>query len=175
MNNYFMNITKTLNLETLNISQIDIGKFENHISMKKVLKTFPKIIPGIFHFEQVSSDIIRKEIRSLNAEKSPTQGSINASILKQCIDAYLPYLTVTIHYSLKENTFLPKSLNVLRRFHYTRNWTHQKENYRPVSLLPHVSKFFQKNIYKQINTYMENKLPKCLTDFRNLREPNICL
>ena len=72
MNNYFMNITKTLNLETMNISQIDIGKFENHISMKKVLKTFPEIIPGIFHFEQVSSDIIRKEIRSLNAEKSPT-------------------------------------------------------------------------------------------------------
>ena len=60
MNNYFINITKTLNLENLNISQIDIDKFKNHISMKKVPKKFPEIIPGIFHFEQVFSAIITK-------------------------------------------------------------------------------------------------------------------
>ena len=27
------------------------------------------------------------------------------SILKQCVDGYLPYLTVTISYSLRENIF----------------------------------------------------------------------
>ena len=56
MNNYFINITKTLNLKTLNKSQIDIDKFENHISIKKIHETFTGIIPGSFHFEQVSSD-----------------------------------------------------------------------------------------------------------------------
>ena len=38
-------------------------------------------------------------------KKSSTYGLIPATILKQCIDAYLPYLTVTIDYSLRENTF----------------------------------------------------------------------
>ena len=51
MNNYFINITKTLNLKTLNKSEIDIDKFENHISIKKVHETFPEIIPGSFHFD----------------------------------------------------------------------------------------------------------------------------
>ena len=42
----------------------------------------------------------------------------------------------------------------------------KKKNYRPVSLLPHVSKVFERIIYKQVNTYMEDKLSKYLTGFR---------
>ena len=44
----------------------------------------------------------------------------------------------------------------------------KKENYRPVSLLPHLSKVFERIIYKQINEYMENKLSKFITGFRKL-------
>ena len=149
MNNYFINITKTLSLKTLNKSQIDIDKFENHISIKKIHETFPEIIPGSFHFEQVSSDIVRKEIRNLNVKKSSTYGSIPASILEECVDAYLSYLTVTINYSLRENIF-PEELKRSEMIPL------YKENYRPVSLLSHVSKVFKRIIYKQINTYMEN-------------------
>ena len=105
MRNYFINITKNLNLKILNKSQIDIDKFENQISIKIIHETFPEIIPGSVHFEQVFSDIVRKEIRNLNVKKSSTYGSIPASILKQCVDAYLPYLTVTINYSFKGKYF----------------------------------------------------------------------
>ena len=161
-----MNITETLNLKTLNKSQIDIDKFENRISIKKIHETFPGIIPGSFHFEQVSSDIVRKEIRNLNVKKSSTYGSIPASILKQCVDAYLPYLTVTINYSLRENIF-PEELKRSEVIPlYKKLDPLKKENYRPVSLLPHVSKVFERIIYKQINTYMEDKLSKYLTGFR---------
>ena len=48
MNNYFINITKTLNLKTLDKSQVDTNKFENYVSIKE---TFPEIIPGRLHFE----------------------------------------------------------------------------------------------------------------------------
>ena len=48
MNNYFINITKTLNLKTLNKSQIDIDKFENHISIKKYTKHFQKLFQEVF-------------------------------------------------------------------------------------------------------------------------------
>ena len=78
----------------------------------------------------------------------------------------MPYLTVTINYSLRENIFpeelkrsevipLCKKLDPLK-----------KENYRPLSLLPHVSKVFERIVYKQTNTDMEDKLPKNLTGFR---------
>ena len=58
MNNYFINITKTLNLKTLDKSQVDTNKFENYVSIKE---TFPEIIPGRLHFEQLFNDIIRKK------------------------------------------------------------------------------------------------------------------
>ena len=103
MNNYFINITKTLNLKTLDKSQVDTEKFENYVSIKETHETFPEIIPGRLHFEQLFSDIIRKKYG--HVKKSSTYGSIPGSILKQCVDVYLLYLTVTINYK--------KSLNFL--------------------------------------------------------------
>ena len=35
-----------------------------------------------------------------------------------------------------------------------------------MSLLPHISKVFERLIYKQINSFMENKMSKCVTGFR---------
>ena len=48
MNNYFINITKTRNLKTLNKTQIDIDKFENHISIKKYMKHFQELFQEVF-------------------------------------------------------------------------------------------------------------------------------
>ena len=42
----------------------------------------------------------------------------------------------------------------------------KKKNYRPVSLLPHVSNVFERILYAKINNYMENKLSKYITGFR---------
>ena len=42
----------------------------------------------------------------------------------------------------------------------------QKENYRPVSLLPHVSKIFERIIHKQITNYMRDKLAHSITGIR---------
>ena len=99
MNNYFINITKNLNLKPLNKNKVNIDGFENHISIKKIHETFPNIIPENFHFKEVSKDNVRKELRNLNVKKSLTHGSIPAFILKQCVDAYLPLLTDSINYS----------------------------------------------------------------------------
>ena len=42
----------------------------------------------------------------------------------------------------------------------------QKENYRPVSLLPHVPKIFEKIIHKQITNYTTDKLAHSITGFK---------
>ena len=167
--------SKIVSIKTLMKHKYLITKFsgkckaflQRHIwelySHKKIHETFPEIIPGSFYFEQVSNDIITKEIRSLNVKKSSAYGSILASILKQCVDAYLPYLTVSINYFLRQNTF-PGELTYSW---YKKLDPPKKENYITVTLPPHVSKVFERIIYQQIITYMEDKLPKCLTAFRN--------
>ena len=56
---------------------------------------------------------------------------------------------------------MQKSFNCIKKLNPL-----NKENNRPVSLLPHLSKVFERIIYKQINNYTEDKLTKCLTRFR---------
>ena len=42
----------------------------------------------------------------------------------------------------------------------------QKENYRPISLLPHTSKMFERITLKQITKYMRDILNKSITGIR---------
>ena len=59
MNNYFINITKTLNLKpykypnTVNINEI-ISTFDNHIKIKKNKEYFPDASSNNFEFKEVS-------------------------------------------------------------------------------------------------------------------------
>ena len=46
----------------------------------------------------------------------------------------------------------------------------QNENYRQVSLLPQISKVFERVIYKQINNFIENKISKCVSGFRKSQD-----
>ena len=50
-----------------------------------------------------------------------------------------------------------------------------KENYKPVSVLPHVPKIIEKVMYIQIENFMEGKLSKLLTGFRKNHSTQHCL
>ena len=93
-----------------------------------------------FSFKLVSRDEFKKEVLKLNSKKSSTYGAIPASILKQTIEVHLKYLTN--NNSLKESTF-PDELKQSEVIPvYKKLDPLQKENYGPVSLLPHILKIF---------------------------------
>ena len=50
-----------------------------------------------------------------------------------------------------------------------------KENYRPVSVLSHVSKIFERIMHIQIENFMEGKLSKFLTGYRKNLSTQHCL
>ena len=88
-------------------------------------------------------------------KKSAKYGLILAPILKQCVGNYLPYLTVSINYSLKENT-LPEELKPSEVISlYQKLDPPWKENYKPVSLLHHVSKIFERILLGKNCPYSE--------------------
>ena len=172
MNNYFINITKNLDLKPSTISSTsDMDKitkhFDDHISVCKIKEAYSeRLQEDNFCFKMVSMDEVEKIVLKLNSKKSSTHGAIPGSILKQTIEVHLKYLTKTINHSLKESTF-PDELKQSEVIPvYKKLDPLQKENYRPVSLLPHISKVFERVIYKQINNFMENKISKCVTGFR---------
>ena len=143
MNNYFINVTKTLNLKKqLGFGRSGVNEFENHISIKMIHEKYPEILPESFKFQFLSNNEVKKEIENLDTKKSSTYGSIPATILKQCVNAYLPHLTNSINYSIQHSNF-PQELKLSEVIPvYKKLDPLQKENYRPVSLLPHVSKVF---------------------------------
>ena len=112
MNNYFINITKNLDLKPStvpNTSDLDeITKhFDDHISICKIKEAYSEILrEDNFSFKMVSMDEVKKVVLKLNIKKSSTYGAIPASILKQTIEVHLKYLTNTINHSLKKRLFL---------------------------------------------------------------------
>ena len=77
MNNYFINITKTLNLKKqLGVSRRGINEFENHVSIKMIHEKYPEILSESFKFQLVSNNEVKKEIENLDTKKSSTYGSI---------------------------------------------------------------------------------------------------
>ena len=48
---------------------------------------------------------------------------------------------------------------------FTKKHPLNEENYRPVSLLSHMSKVFERHMYEQIETFMSNKLSMKLCSF----------
>ena len=172
MNNYFISVTTNSDLKPLTVpktSDIDeITKhFDDHISVCKIKEAYRKILRECnFSFKMVSLDEVNKVVLKLNSKKPSTYGAIPASILKQTIEVHLKYLTNTVNHSLKESTFpdeLKQSAVILV---YKKRDPLQKENYRPVCLLLHISKVFERVIYYQINSFVENKISKCVTGFR---------
>ena len=149
MNNYFINVTKTLNLKKqLGVGRSGVNEFENHISIKMIHEKYPEILPESFKFQFLSNNEVKKEIENLDTKKSSTYGSIPATILKQCVNAYLPHLTNSINYSIQHSNF-PQELKLSEVILvYKKLDPLQKENYRPASLLPHVSKIFKRIIHK---------------------------
>ena len=79
-------------------------------------------------------------------------------MLKQTIDTYLPIMIQIINMSI-DNDCYPDDL-------FKKKDDLDKENYRPVNVLSHVSKVFKRIIYQQIEDAMKDKLSNPLTSFR---------
>ena len=157
MNKYFINITKNLNLKA------PINNTNDNIQSLK--EAYPEIVPDSFHFKPVSIEDVKKETLNLNPKKSSISGTIPVTILKQTIDVHLQHLTNAINHTLQTNCFPDKLKQSEVMPVYEKLHPLEKEKYRPVSLLPHVSKFFERIIYKEINAYMEDKISNYVTGF----------
>ena len=171
MNDFFLNITKNLEIKkypNMKVFDFDTLKsiFENHDSIKKIKQFHTNDSNEIFSFGEVTVEEVKKEILTLNNKKASTNGSIPVTILKQTLDTYIVKLTNTINHSILINEF-PDNLKKGEVIPiYKKNDPLKKDNYRPVTLLSHLSKVFERIMHKQIYAFMENKLSKYLTGFR---------
>ena len=139
-------------------------KFQDHQSVLKIKKTFN--VTDLFSFHEITEDEIRKEISKLDGSENTPVGDIPAEMLKSTTDVHVSLLTKIINSSIRNGCFPDE----LKAAEFTpiikRNDELNKQNYRPVSVLPHVTKIIERVMYTQIENFMEDKLSKLLTGFR---------
>ena len=82
-------------------------------------------------------------------------------------------ITKVINSSIEQNEF-PNKLKLGEFLPIYKKDPLNKENYRPVSLLSHMSKVFERLLYKQIEIYLSNKLSIKLCGFRKNYNTQYC-
>ena len=96
-----------------------------------------------FSFESVMKDLVREEIMNLDGSKATPIGDTSVDILKSTVDIHLPFITSSINLSIKKGCF-PEEHKLAEVSPILKNNNDlDKENYSPVSVLPHVPKVFE--------------------------------
>ena len=108
-------------------------------------------IQNEYGFKGISSNEVKKNYKNPKQKKSGITSCIPVIFLIDSIDIYLPLPTDVINDSLKRGIFPnePKLAEVIPLFKKADHF--DKTNYRPVSLLSHISNVFERIIYYNAN------------------------
>ena len=81
---------------------------------------------------------------------------ISTKILKQNVDFFSPFVLGYVYKSISSSTFpsILKLADIIPE--YKRNSRNEKSNYRPIRVLPNLSKIFENALYGQISAFFEN-------------------
>ena len=112
-----------------------------------------------FAFSTVDTDYIKKMIASLKSKSSFGHDGVSGILLKHLSPEIYKVLTCIINQSLMTGIF-PSSLKIAKISPiYKKEDPHLTDNYRPISLLPVISKVFEKVAFNQVYDYFnENNL-----------------
>ena len=132
-----------------------IRNYENHSSVKKIRETIT--ITSTFHFSDVDKADVEKSIGNLNSSKVGTFKNILTKCLKVTSDMCSPFLATIWNQKLILNKKFPQELNLTGITPvYNKEDSTKAKNYRPVSVLPTVSKIFERLMQKQISEYINH-------------------
>ena len=134
-----------------------ILKYKNHpniATINNLKKNFN------FYFSVVNEEDFRKENKKLNPTKSTQSTDIPFKLLRENADIFASYLCGFFNQSIENFEFpsILKNANITPVF--KKGYRGSKENYRPVSILPLISKIFEKLLCKQITIFMDPLLSK---------------
>ena len=141
-----------------------IEKFKTHPS---VLIIKNKIFQGNnFSFTEVSQSEIEKEIKNLIVKKATTHKNIPPKVLKTSAMVTAETLLQLFKQALTTGEFPSNLKNADVTPISKKNNPLSKKNYRPISVLPVISKVFEKLMQNQINLHIETFLSPYLCDYR---------
>ena len=185
LNSFFIETVENLDIDRFVNTSNSSGDLnsENIIEILKLYESHPSVlkikenvnIASKFSFKKISSQLLKNQISKLNPKKGSVKADIPVKALIMASDIVSDYLCDIYNDSVQSNDF-PHTLKLADVIP-----THKKgdktlmENYRPISLLPVVSKIFEKNMYNQIIIYIDKFLSPYLFGFRKGHNTEQCL
>ena len=118
---------------------------------------------------------IINEFKNLNESKSAQSNDIPTKVINGNYDIFATYITDNFN-NMIENSVFPNSLKKadIKR-ECKKGSRNEKENYRPVIILPNLSKICGRCMYAQMNKHFDPILFKCQFGFRREYSAQKCL
>ena len=161
------------NIEIIEDIENIILKYKNHPSILKIKEKVK--VETKFKFDDSTSNSFNNEICSLDPKKAGIENDLPAKVLIGSSDIVDEYLSSIYNNAKNKNTY-PQQLKLadVTPIHKKDETTLMK-NYRPISLIPIVSKLFERHMYNQILSYIDKFLSPFLFGYRKGFSTEQCL
>ena len=176
-NDYFSNIVTNLEINKDQNNLTDPGirsdpltsvieKYNRHPSILSIRNVMAQSEEKVFEFSFVSKSEISDELVKLNKAKASPSNDVPVKIIKENLDLLGYFLYNNFNNSLFSCDF-PNGMKLAEiKPIFKKDDKTNKENYRPISILPALSKVYEKLMYNQIYNYFESFFSKLQCGFR---------
>ena len=137
-----------------------ILKYKNYPSVLAIQKYSKN---KTFHFEQVNIREVQKEILKLDKAKASQKTDIPSGIIKENIDIFADFLCSSINSTISFTSSL--KLAGVTPVH-KKGRKDMKENFRPVSIWPTLSKIYEKCIVAKMSSFFDSIFSNQQCSFR---------
>ena len=183
-NNFFSETVPNLNITTnseilTDTSLIDdpvlkaIKKYEKHPSIKMIKEKMEQ--SKTFTFKKPNRAEIEKNVRNLDISKACQENDIPTKIIKENFEIFAEFIESNFSYNIEESEFPDRLKMADIKPIYKKISRNEKSNYRPVSVLPNLSKVYERILFEQISSFFENILSRHQCGFRKGFSAQHCL
>ena len=188
-NKFFVNIVKDLNItmdenvfieeEIINTNLnntedsvlMAIRRYKNHPSILAI----SNITTSVFSFKSISYEDIENEIKLLDIKKASQDTDIPTKIIKQNADIVGDFIYQNFNNAIACSVFPVNLKNANVTPVHKKESRENEANYRPISILPNLSKIYERCMHKQMSDFFENVLSKYQCGFRKGFSSQQCL
>ena len=186
LNTFFSNILSNLNIqEYSNCESLDnnisdpllkcVVKYRNHLSILAIGEVCNKHPRLPFSFSKINREEILGEILKLETSKACQDTDIPTKIIKENADIFADILLASFNDSVEKSNF-PSSLKKANITPVSKKGDrNSKDNYRPVSILPNMSKILERCTFCQLYSFMIEFLSKYQCGFHKSYSTQHCL
>ena len=143
-----------------------IVKYWNHPSILAIGEVYNKNRRLPFSFSKIKRDEILSDILKLETSKACHETDIPTKIVKENADIFANVLVSNFNDSTEKSNFP----SILKKCNHNtciyKGDRNSKDNYRPVSIVPNISKIFERCIFCQLSNFMDQFLSKYQCGFR---------